>query len=98
MSPAEAGARDYPEPVVAWLSGRRLRFVVVLVLLAAFYSVSWRLAGVDLGKLAAGLPRMAAWAGKAWPPATDELPVLLARTDEPVGMARLGRVGAGGVV
>jgi phosphonate transport system permease protein len=80
MSPVDAGAREYPEPVVAWISGRRLRFVAVLVLLAAFYSLSWHLAGVDLGKLAAGLPKMAAWAGKAWPPATDELPILLRRT------------------
>jgi phosphonate transport system permease protein len=90
MSPVDAGAREYPEPVVAWLSGRRLRFVAVLVLLAAFYSVSWHLAAVDLGKLAAGLPKMAAWAGKAWPPATDELPILLRRTAETVAMAAIG--------
>jgi phosphonate transport system permease protein len=90
MAPALADTREYPEPVVAWFSRTRLRFVGVLVLLAAFYSVSWRLAGVDLGKLAAGLPRMAGWAGKAWPPATDELPILLQRTAETVAMAAIG--------
>ena len=30
---------EYPDPVAAWRSGRRLRFVLVL-LLAAFYSAS----------------------------------------------------------
>ena len=31
---------EYPDPVAAWGSGRRLRFVLVLLLLAAFYSAS----------------------------------------------------------
>jgi len=33
---------------------------------------------------------MASWVGKAWPPATDELPVLLLRAAETVAMAALG--------
>ena len=41
------GAGAYPEPVIPWLSKSRLRLVAVLVLLAAFYSASWRLAKVD---------------------------------------------------
>jgi phosphonate transport system permease protein len=90
MIPAVATGRVYPEPVGGWCAGRRLRFLVVLLLLAAFYSVSWRLAGVDLGKLAAGVPKMASWAGKAWPPAMDELPILLQRTAETVAMAAIG--------
>ncbi len=82
--------RIYPEPVVSWLSRSRLRLVLALVLLAAFYSASWHLAKVDLGKLATGLPKMASWAGKAWPPALDELPVLLQRTGETIAMAAIG--------
>ena len=31
---------EYPDPVAAWGSGRRLRFVLVLLLLTAFYSAS----------------------------------------------------------
>ena len=31
MIPAVADGRQYPEPVVAWLSARRLRFVLVLL-------------------------------------------------------------------
>ncbi len=85
-----APAREYPEPAVAWLSAGRLRVGLVLVAVAAFYVVSWHLAKVNLAKLADGLPRMASWASKAWPPATDELPVLLHRAAETVAMAAIG--------
>ncbi len=37
---------------------------------------------------------MAGWAAKAWPPATDELPVLLLRTAETVAMAAIGTTAA----
>jgi len=70
--------REYPEPAAAWLSPHRLRVALALVGLVAFYVASWHLAKVNLAKLATGLPKMASWATKAWPPATDELPVLLA--------------------
>ena len=90
MPPGPAPAREYPEPVVAWWSTGRLRVGLVLVSVAAFYGVSWHLAKVNLTKLADGLPRMASWAVKAWPPATDELPVLLLRAAETVAMAAIG--------
>ena len=89
------GAGAYPEPVIPWLSKSRLRLVAVLVLLAAFYSASWHLAKVDPAKLLSGLPRMASWTGKAWPPAMDELPVLLQRTGETIAMAAIGTTAAG---
>ena len=84
----------YREPVVPWLSWSRLGFLLVAVLLAGFYSASWRLAKVDPGRLLIGLPRMASWASKAWPPATDELPVLLQRTAETIAMAAIGTTAA----
>jgi phosphonate transport system permease protein len=87
-------AAEYPEPVIPWWSGRRLRFALVLILLAAFYSASWHLAKVDPGRLLTGLPKMAGWAAKAWPPATDELPVLLLRTAETIAMAAIGTTAA----
>jgi phosphonate transport system permease protein len=86
-------ARDYPEPEQAWLSPRRIRFLFSVLAVAVFYSVSWRLAHVEPGKLVTGLPRMLSWAHKAWPPATAELPVLLLRTAETaetVAMAAIG--------
>src|SRR5436309_2235887 len=94
MSTVAAPGRDYPEPALGWLAATRVRFVLTIVALAAFYSVSWHLAKVDVGKLATGLPRMASWAVKSWPPATDELPVLLRGAAETVAMAALGTTGA----
>jgi len=91
---AVSAARDYPEPRRSWLSARRLRFLALVLLVAAFYSTSWHLAGVDLGKLLTGVPRMAGWAAKAWPPATDELPTLLRRTAETIAMAAIGTTAA----
>jgi phosphonate transport system permease protein len=90
MAVATLPAREYPEPAVPWLSAGRARFLLAAVAVAAFYSVAWHLARVDPGKLLTGLPRMAGWAAKAWPPATDELPVLLLRTGETVAMAAIG--------
>ena len=69
---------------------RRLRFLLIVVLVAAFYSVSWRLAQVDPGRLLTGLPKMGGWALKAWPPALDELTILLQRTAETIAMAAIG--------
>ena len=82
--------REYPEPAAAWLSPHRLRVALALIGLVAFYVVSWQLAKVNLAKLATGLPKMASWAAKAWPPATDDLPVLLIRAAETVAMAAIG--------
>src|SRR5215467_3414799 len=82
--------REYPEAAAAWLSPHRLRVALALIGLVAFYVVSWQLAKVNLAKLATGLPRMASWTAKAWPPATDDLPVLLLRAAETVAMAAIG--------
>lgn len=82
--------REYSEPAAAWLSPHRLRVALALIGLVAFYAVSWQLAKVNLAKLATGLPKMASWAAKAWPPATDDLPVLLVRAAETVAMAAIG--------
>jgi phosphonate transport system permease protein len=72
----------------------RIRFAAVVLLVAAFYAASWQLAQVSPSKLMTGLPKMASWARKAWPPATDELPVLLRRAAETVAMAAIGTTAA----
>jgi phosphonate transport system permease protein len=72
----------------------RLRFAAIVLLVAAFYATSSQLAQVSPSKLMTGLPKMASWARKAWPPATDELPVLLRRAAETVAMAAIGTTAA----
>jgi len=56
----------------------------------AVYAYCWRLADVDPGRLARGLSRMAGWAASAWPPATDELSLILARAADTVAIAVVG--------
>ncbi len=73
-----------------WLAPRRLKRGGVLLMLVGFYAISVRLAQVDLNKLLTGLPKMAGWVLKAWPPATRELDVLLLRAAETVAMAAVG--------
>jgi phosphonate transport system permease protein len=81
---------SYPEPRVDWLSARRLRLVVLALVVAAFYAASLDLAQIDLGRLAIGLPKLAYWATKAWPPDLSELDRLLLRAGETVAMATIG--------
>jgi phosphonate transport system permease protein len=90
MTMAAGRPRAYPEPVGSWLSAGRLRFLGIAVALGVFYAVSWDLAQVSPSRLVSGLPKMASWAVKAWPPATDELGVLLQRAAETVAMAAVG--------
>lgn len=59
-------------------------------MLLAVYAVSLRLADVDLRALAEGLPRMADWAGRAWPPSTADLGTLLLRAAETFAIALIG--------
>lgn len=54
------------------------------------YGASLRLTDVDLGRLARGLSRMAGWATSAWPPATGELTLVLARAAETAAIAVIG--------
>jgi len=68
----------------------RVRFWIVCAIVLAFYAVSWDLAGIDLHKLAVGLPKLGHWLATAWPPKLDELPLFALRTAETVAMAAIG--------
>ncbi len=85
--PPSIRLQDYPEPVTRprWLKRAGIFFVV-----AGFYWVCISLAKVDPLRLWEGLPKMGRWAAKAWPPATDELDLLLLRAAETVAMAAIG--------
>ena len=71
-------------------SVRRLRLWFIAALVLAFYAVSWDLAGIDLERLATGLPRLGHWIASAWPPDTREVPLFAYRIAETVAMAALG--------
>lgn len=72
------------------LTGRRLRFWLIAAAIVAFYLVAGRLAQVDPGRFASGLPKLWHWITQAWPPRIDELPLFLQRTAETVAMAAIG--------
>src|SRR5262245_16830481 len=83
-------ARVYSEPHTSWLAPRQLKRLTVFFLVLIFYGVSLQLAQVSPHKLLTGLPKMAGWLVKAWPPSTKELDVLLLRAAETVAMAAIG--------
>jgi phosphonate transport system permease protein len=60
------------------------------ILFALLVVASWKLAAVDLARLAQGLPKMGHWLAQAWPPALAELPIFLVRMGETVAIAFLG--------
>lgn len=68
----------------------RLRFAALLAAGALFYAACLHLSQVDPGKLLTGLPRLATWLARGWPPDVSELPILLVRAAETVAMATVG--------
>ena len=75
--------------------GRRRRLaaawrVLAWTVVAVVYVVSWRLVDVDITRLFNGLSTMADWAGRAWPPTTRELDLILQRAAETVAIALIG--------
>jgi phosphonate transport system permease protein len=71
-------------------AGALLRGVALLAALAIALAVSWQVTGVDLARLAAGIPKMGHWLAQAWPPDLHELPIFLQRMGETVAIAFLG--------
>ena len=69
--------------------GHRGRWAIAVVVVA-FYLVAGHLAGIDLGRLASGIPKLGRWLSQAWPPRVEELPLFLERTAETVAMAAIG--------
>jgi phosphonate transport system permease protein len=68
----------------------RLRVWLIGLTVIAFYGVAWDLAGVDLSRLAIGLPKLTHWIGQAWPPKIEEVPLFAQRTAETVAIAAIG--------
>ena len=83
----ELAATAVPARSPAW---RRIRFVVLLALGVGAYALCLRIAEVDPVRFVEGLPRLAAWLRRAWPPDFSELDVLLLRAAETLAMATVG--------
>jgi phosphonate transport system permease protein len=65
-------------------------FAGLLALAVIAYVACLKVAQVDLGRLWDGLPRLARWAGRAWPPDLSEIGVLAMRAAETVAMGTVG--------
>jgi phosphonate transport system permease protein len=75
-------------------AGRRLRLAAIALAVGGLYLLCWKLAQVDLVKLATGLPKLGHWLAQAWPPSLNELPVFAERMGETMAMALLGTTAA----
>jgi phosphonate transport system permease protein len=87
-----AAARDALDALDARSDSPRrwLKRATLAVCIMGFYALCAWLAQVDLLRLVEGLPKLVFWIGQAWPPAIDELPVILLRTGETIAIAALG--------
>ena len=70
--------------------GQRVRFALLLGVGVAFYIVCLRVADVSVTKLWQGLPRLAGWIARAWPPDLSEVGILSFRAAETVAMGTVG--------
>jgi phosphonate transport system permease protein len=70
--------------------GQRLGFAALLLAGAIFYVVCLNVAEISLSRLLEGLPRLAKWAARAWPPDFSEIGTLSYRAAETVAMATVG--------
>ena len=89
MRTGDAGV-FYPDPARSWIAVAPVRFVATLLLVLLVYSFSFYFVDFDVGRLWSGLPKLAHWAAKAWPPDTRELGILIERAIETVAMAVVG--------
>jgi phosphonate transport system permease protein len=69
----------------------RVRRLLVVAAIVAFYLFAGYLVQIDLGRLASGLPKLAHWLASAWPPSVTELPIFIWRTAETVPWRRSAR-------
>lgn len=86
-APVRLEGGGYREPPSSALSRESLLRIGGFVGFALFFAFCLRLSEVDLGQLMAGLPRLASWAAKAWPPQTSGIDVMLLRGAETVAIA-----------
>ncbi len=80
----------YPDPGRSWIAVAPIRFVVMLLLGLSVYGLSLYFVDFNIDRLWTGLPRLAHWAAKAWPPDLRDIDILGERAIETVAMAIVG--------
>lgn len=70
--------------------GNRVAFAILLTLAVGLYVLFLRVAEVSISRLWEGLPRLATWLSRSWPPDTSELSILVQRAAETVAMGTVG--------
>ena len=80
----------YADPTRSALGAKPLRFVLILLGVLLVYGLSCYFVNIDLQRLWTGLPRLAYWLARAWPPDIRDLDILLQRAAETVAMAVVG--------
>jgi phosphonate transport system permease protein len=86
----EDGQFAYPDPARALIAQAPLRFAATVLIVTLVYGFSLYFVDFDLDRLWTGLPKLAHWAAKAWPPDIHDLGALIARAIETVAMAVIG--------
>lgn len=90
VQPVRLPGGSYAEPRASLLSPRSLSLAGGLLLGGAFFALCVRLAEVDPVALIEGLPRLFAWAARAWPPQLLDLDIFILRGLETVAIATVG--------
>jgi phosphonate transport system permease protein len=86
----DTGGFHYADPSRAVLGAKPLRFSLTLLIVLLIYGLSCYFVDIDPERLWTGLPRLAHWLAKAWPPDIRDVDVLLRRAAETVAMAVVG--------
>lgn len=90
MTPVRLPGGGYAEPRLGLLSPRGLARAGTVLVALAFFALCVRLAEVDPVALVDGLPRLFAWAARAWPPQLLDVDVFVLRGLETVAIATVG--------
>lgn len=69
--------------------GGRVRIAIAIAVLA-FYAACFSVAGIDLSRLVEGIPRLAGWLARSWPPDFTDFDAVLRGAAETVAIATIG--------
>lgn len=77
-------------PVRQRKPGANARFAMLMIAGIAVYALCLNVADVSLSRLWSGLPRLAGWLARSWPPDISEIGLLCVRAGETVAMGTVG--------